>query len=87
MTDVGGELLHDGLRLIAVVGGPVFTALFVLGLVVGVLQAATQVNDPAVGFLPRLLAAVAVCAGLGSWMTERLAGFLRVALERMAQGG
>ncbi|MBL8918620.1 MAG: flagellar biosynthetic protein FliQ [Myxococcaceae bacterium] len=73
--------------LVGVVGGPMFAVLFILGLGVGVLQAATQINDPAVGFLPRVLATVGVAAVLGGWMVERLAAFVRFAFERMAQGG
>lgn len=87
MTDAGAVLFREGLVVLALVGGPVFAVLFFLGLGLGVFQAATQVNDPAVGFLPRVVAAFAVCAGLGGWMVERLAGFLKLALERMAQGG
>lgn len=85
--EVAGPLLREGLTVVAVVGGPLFAVLFVLGLALGVLQAATQVNDPAVGFLPRVVAATLVCVGLGGWMVERLAAFLHSALERMAQGG
>ncbi|MBX7098347.1 MAG: flagellar biosynthetic protein FliQ [Myxococcaceae bacterium] len=85
--DAGGPLLREGLALVGSVGGPMFAALFTLGLGLGVLQAATQVNDPAVGFLPRLAAAAAVCAALGSWMVERLAGFVQAAFHQMAQGG
>jgi flagellar biosynthesis protein FliQ len=87
MTDAGAVLFREGLTLLAVVGGPMFAVLFFLGLGLGVFQAATQVNDPAVGFLPRVVAAFAVAAALGGWMVERLAGFLKLALERMAQGG
>lgn len=87
MNDAAATLLREGLVLVGVVGGPMFAVLFVLGLALGVLQAATQINDPAVGFLPRVLAAFGVAAALGGWMVERLAAFVRVAFERMAQGG
>jgi flagellar biosynthesis protein FliQ len=79
-----GPLLREGLLVLASVGGPVLLALLAVGLVVGVLQAATQVNDPAVGFLPRATAGLAVVWLAGSWMMERLSGFLGQALTRMA---
>jgi len=79
-----GVLLREGLLVLASVGGPVLGALLAVGLVVGVLQAATQVNDPAVGFLPRAAAGAAVVWLAGSWMVERLSGFLGQALVRMA---
>jgi flagellar biosynthesis protein FliQ len=68
----------------ALVGGPLFAVLLVVGVVVGVLQAATQVQDPALGFLPRAAAAGLVLLLGGPWMADRLAGFLKVAIQRMA---
>lgn len=77
-------LVREGLQLMLVVGGPVLGALLVAGLVIGVLQAATQINDSAVGFLPKLAVGGLVLAVLGSWMMQRLAGFLAHAMQRMA---
>jgi len=57
---------------------------FAVGLAVGIFQAATQVNDSAVGFLPRAFAAVAFVWLAGGWMMERLSGFLAQAVVRMA---
>ncbi len=83
-ADLPGALVREGLLLLAGVGAPVLGALLVVGLVVGVLQAATQLNDSAVGFLPRALAAMAVVWLLGGWMMERLSGFLGQSILRMA---
>jgi len=77
-------LIREGLVLLATVGAPVFLVILAVGLVVGVLQAATQVNDSAVGFLPRALAAGAVLWLAGGWMAERLSGFLAQSIVRMA---
>ena len=82
-----GSLLREGLALLGLVGAPLFVAALVVGLCVGVLQAATQINDPATGFLPRAAAAVIVCWAAGPWMAERLARFLAGALVRMAGHG
>ena len=76
-------LLREGLQLSLVVGGPVFAALLVAGLAVGVFQAATQINDAAVGFLPRLAAGVAVLWLLGAWMAEKLAAYFAASVTRM----
>ncbi|HET7754233.1 MAG TPA: flagellar biosynthetic protein FliQ [Anaeromyxobacteraceae bacterium] len=83
-ADLPAALLREGLVQLAVVGGPLFGAILVVGLVVGVLQAATQVNDPAVGFLPRALTVGLVFTFAGGWMMDRLARFLAIALTRMA---
>ncbi len=82
--ELPSALLREGLALLGVVGWPLFAAALMVGLVVGVLQAATQINDPAVGFLPRAAAAVLVCWLAGPWMAERLARFLAAAILRMS---
>ena len=71
--------------LLATTAGPVIGALLVIGLVVGVFQAATQINDPAVGFLPRFAAALGAVWLLGGWLLERYAGFFAASLQRMSQ--
>lgn len=86
-SDLPAGLLREGFALIGTVGGPLFAALFVGGLVIGVLQAATQINDPAVGFVPRLLICLGTLAVAGGWMVERLAIFVTSALQRMSEAG
>ncbi len=82
--ELPGALVREALLLVAAVGGPIFGALLVVGLVVGILQAATQINDQAVGFLPRAIAGGAVVWMLGGWIMERLSGFLAHAIQAMA---
>jgi len=83
--DLPSALLREGFAMLAIVGGPFVGALLLVGLVVGLLQAATQINDPAVGFLPRLLAALLVAWFAGGWAVERMAQYLAGAMERMSQ--
>jgi flagellar biosynthesis protein FliQ len=85
--ELPAALLREAMTHLAVVGAPLFAAAVVVGLLVGVLQAATQINDPATGFLPRAAASIAVCWLAGSWMSERLARFLASAITRMAGHG
>lgn len=74
-------LVREGMLLVGTAGGPLLGVLLLAGLVIGVMQAATQINDPAVGFLPRLAAAGAVLWLLGAWMMERFAAFFARAVE------
>jgi flagellar biosynthetic protein FliQ len=85
--DLPSSLLREGLGLLVTVGWPLFAAALGVGLLVGILQAATQINDPAIGFLPRAGAAVVVCWLAGPWMAERLAAFLASAITRMSGHG
>lgn len=85
--ELGGALFQEGLVTLAVVGGPLFLALLVSGLVLGILQATTQINDTAVGFLPRIAIALGVIWALGGWMMQRFAGYFARAIAAMAGGG
>lgn len=89
MAEVGlpTTLVHEGFMVLAVTCGPFLLVLLVVGLVVGVLQAATQVNDPAVGFVPRALAGILVAWAFGPLLVDKLAMFLVHAATRMSGGG
>jgi len=82
--ELPGALVREALVLLASIGGPIFGALLVMGLVLGILQSATQINDSAVGFLPRALAGLLVVWALGGWMMQRMAGFLVHSMQLMA---
>jgi len=83
-TDLPASLMREGFAVLATVAGPFVIALLVVGLVVGLLQAATQINDSAVGFLPRLLTGLLVTYIAGHWVLERLAHYLASAMAGMA---
>jgi flagellar biosynthetic protein FliQ len=49
------EVTFKALWMAFVLSGPVLIALLVVGLVIGILQAATSVNESSVAFIPKLL--------------------------------
>jgi len=69
------------------VGSPAVALLVVVGIVVSILQAATQVNDSAVGFAPKVLAMLLVLVVGGEWMFMRMRDFAAAALEAIATLG
>ena len=83
MNAVPSALMREGFMVLATTAGPFIGGLLVVGLIMGVFQAATQINDPAVGFLPRLAVALLGAWALGRWVLERYAHFLADAMNRM----
>jgi flagellar biosynthetic protein FliQ len=69
-TDLPSTLMREGFGVLAVT--------------VGLLQSATQINDPAVGFLPRLVTGLLVAYLTGHWALERLARYFAAALRGMS---
>lgn len=84
MDDSPGVLVHEAFALLALTGGPFLLAVLAVGLVVGVLQAATQINDPAVGFLPRALVGIGVAWSFGPIAMDKLTQFFISAVTRMS---
>jgi flagellar biosynthetic protein FliQ len=75
-------LVHDAqqaLLLVVLVSLPVLGIAAVVGLLVAAFQAASQIQDPTLAHLPRMLAVIAALALLGPWMGHEVAMFaLRV---------
>jgi flagellar biosynthesis protein FliQ len=72
---------QQGLYLLLMVSAPVLLAVLVVGLVVSVFQAATQINEQTLSFVPKIIAAVAVLAFAGPWMMTTLVEYLQRTLQ------
>ena len=68
---------QQGLYLLLMVSAPILLAVLLVGLVVSVFQAATQINEATLSFVPKIVAAVAVLAVAGPWMITTLVEYLR----------
>lgn len=62
------EYARDALQLALLLGAPLLLAALVVGLLVGVFQAATQINEMTLSFIPKLIALAAVILVGGPWM-------------------
>jgi flagellar biosynthesis protein FliQ len=71
------DLLREAILLTLVLGAPVLAVGLFVALVVGVLQAATQVQDPTISFIPKIAAMLAAALLCGSWILTRLVEFSR----------
>lgn len=79
------HLGREALLLVLLVSAPPLGAALLAGVGVGVLQAATQVQDPAVGTVPRLVATLAALLAAGPWIAARLCRFAATCLDLAAQ--
>jgi flagellar biosynthetic protein FliQ len=52
-----------------------------VGLIVSIVQAATQINEATLSFVPKVIAAVAVLAVAGPWMLTTLVEYLQRTLQ------
>lgn len=69
------EQAQNALMLSIAVALPVLLVAAVVGLLVAAFQAASQIQDPTIAHLPRLLAVVAALVVLGPWMGSQIGAF------------
>jgi flagellar biosynthesis protein FliQ len=68
---------QQGMLLLLMVSAPILLTVLVIGLVVSIFQAATQINEATLSFVPKIIGAVAVLAVTGPWMMGTLVDYLR----------
>ena len=77
---------QHGLVTMLMVAAPVLLTVLVVGILVSVFQAATQINEATLTFVPKLLASFAVFGFAGPWMLTTLVEYLRSVLLALPTG-
>jgi flagellar biosynthetic protein FliQ len=71
------ELAHRMLLVTALIAAPMLVIALIAGLVIGMLQAATQINESTLSFIPKLLLLVLTLFATGPWILRVLTDFTR----------
>ena len=69
------------LEMTLLLAAPLLLVALVTGLIVGAFQAATQINEMTLSFIPKLLAMAATLVIAGPWMLKLLVGYTRVLIQ------
>ncbi|MDC1319840.1 flagellar biosynthesis protein FliQ [Litorivicinus sp.] len=77
------ELGREALLVAVIVAAPMLGMALAVGLVIGVIQAATSINEMTLSFIPKLGALVLVMMLLGSWQISVVVEFMRKMYERI----
>lgn len=64
--------MQRSLEVTLLLGGPLLLAMLVTGLIVSIFQAATQINEATLTFIPKMLVAFLVLVLAGPWMLETI---------------
>jgi flagellar biosynthetic protein FliQ len=71
------DLAHRTLLVTSMIAAPMLLIALVAGLVIGMLQAATQINESTLSFIPKLLLLVLTLFAAGPWIMRVLIDFTR----------
>jgi flagellar biosynthetic protein FliQ len=75
--------LRAGLELALLVGGPLLVVVLGVGVTVGLVQAATQINEPTVAFIAKALALAVALAAMGSFLLGKLVDYTIALFQRI----
>jgi flagellar biosynthesis protein FliQ len=71
------DLAHSTLLVTSMIAAPLLLTALVTGLLIGMLQAATQINESTLSFIPKLLVLVLALFVSGPWILRVLMDFTR----------
>ena len=74
-------LAQNALFMMLLVSAPIMGTALVVGLVVSLFQAITQINEATLSVVPKLVAAIVVFAIAGPWMLTTMVEFIRRTLQ------
>lgn len=77
------ELVFQALRMALILSGPILLALLIVGLIIGILQAATQLNETTVAFVPKIVVMVLVILLAGPPLLALFSDYLREIILRI----
>jgi flagellar biosynthesis protein FliQ len=80
-------MLRESMVLTVKLGGPVLMAALAVGLLMSILQAATQINEQTLAFVPKIAAMAGAVLITGSFMLGALTDFTIMIFDRIVQVG
>ena len=77
------DILREGIWVALKIGGPMLIASMAVGVLVAIFQAATQIHEQTLSFIPKLLLIIAFLLLAGSWMLNTMQDFTRMIFTQM----
>lgn len=68
-------LAQNAIMMALILAGPILGVSLVVGSLVSLVQAATQINEPTLTFIPKIIGIILVLLLLGSWMLQQILVF------------
>ncbi len=83
--DIAMEIFREGIMLAFKLALPILLIAMIVGLVIAILQAATQIHEQTLSFAPKAIAVALTLFFLAPWMTQECLDFVRFIFDKMAE--
>lgn len=77
------DILREGIWVAIKIGGPMLIASMAVGVLVAIFQAATQIHEQTLSFIPKLLLIIVFLLVAGTWMLDTMQDFTRMIFTQM----
>lgn len=78
-------IMKDAVMTIITVGAPLLLVALIVGVVISIFQATTQINEQTLIFIPKIIGILLVLLLLGDWMLTKLTGFTTGLFDQINQ--
>jgi flagellar biosynthetic protein FliQ len=75
--DVFSEIANRAIKVSLYISSPMLIGALLIGILVSIFQAVTQINEQTLSFIPKILIIVASMVIFAPWMAEVMTGFTR----------
>lgn len=69
------SIAEKAVMLVLIIGGPILAIALVVGLIVSIFQATTQIQEQTLAFIPKIVAVLLSLVIFGPWMLSRILTF------------
>ena len=76
---------RQAIEMAVILAGPPLLATLVIGLIISIFQAATQINEQTLSFIPKLVGMFMVLIIAGPWMLQMMVDYIRRLFESIPQ--
>ena len=81
VMDIG----RQAVEMTLILSGPLLLAALVIGLIISIFQAATQINEQTLAFIPKLVGMFLVLILAGPWLLQIMVDYIRRLFESIPQ--
>jgi flagellar biosynthetic protein FliQ len=79
------DIVREGIVIATKVAGPILLVSMAVGLVISIIQAATQIHEQTITFVPKLLIIALILIMAGPWMLELLLDYTKAVFSTMLE--
>ncbi|MDF3917580.1 flagellar biosynthesis protein FliQ [Salinicola sp. LHM] len=79
------SMAYQGMKVTLMIAAPLLLTALLVGLLVSLFQAATQINEMTLTFIPKILGVFAMLILSGAWIIQLLVNFTRELLQNIPQ--